>query len=287
MNPFDWRGPQFLAFYLVFAVLVLVGAWLFRRMKESGPAPKMNLDPYAIAYLRGGENEAVRVALVSLIDRGLLTTTKSKVVRASHADPAAVRHPIEQMILKKLGLPREASDIFKDASLDLVCAPFQTALQEHALLPDTAAQQSRREVFSGALALLLGVGGIKVFLGLSRDRPVVILVVLMVVVTFFAWKVCFPRITARGQAMLEDLRALYAGLRLRAATIRAGGTTIDAAMLAAVFGIGLLPAAGFGYTRTLFPQAASGNSSTASCGSSCGSSCGGGGCGGGCGGCGS
>ena len=139
MNPFDLRGPEFLLFYVVFAILVIVGAWLFRRMKEVGPAPKMELDPYAIAYLRGGKNEAVRVAMVSLIDRGLLIANADQVVRASHADPSSVRRPIEKALLEKFAARRKAPDIFKETSLEAACSPFQNTLKEHALLPDGGA----------------------------------------------------------------------------------------------------------------------------------------------------
>ena len=136
------------------------------------------------------------------------------------------------------------------------------------------------------VALLLGVGGFKVFGALGRGHSnVLFLIFLMLVAPIFAWGVCCPRQTERGKFMLEDLRALYGGLKARAAAIPPGGATIEALMLAAVFGLGLLPATNFGYAKTLFPQAT--GTSSSGCGSGCGSSCGGGGCGGGCGGCGS
>src|SRR6185295_16874913 len=69
VNPFDLPGPEFLLFYIILAVAVITALALLRRAAESDSAPQVDLgDPYLIAYLRGGENEAPRVALVSLID---------------------------------------------------------------------------------------------------------------------------------------------------------------------------------------------------------------------------
>src|SRR6185436_11482472 len=85
-----------------------------------------------------------------------------------------------------------------------------------------------------------------------------------------------PFRTARGDALLADLRTLFRRLKDRAGSLRAGGATADAALLAAVFGLSALPASGFAYAKRLYPRAAT--SSGSSCSStSCGSSCGGGG----------
>src|SRR6185436_17424948 len=94
----------------------------------------------------------------------------------------------------------------------------------------------------------------------------IIFMVVAVGITFAVWS---PRLTAQGKATLEDIQALYAGLKDRAYSLRAGGATAEAVMLAAVFGLTALEASAFAYTRTLFPKAVS-TSSGSSCGSSCG-----------------
>ncbi len=40
------------------------------------PVIPAKIDPYQIAYLRGGENETTRVAVASLVQRGLLQMTE-------------------------------------------------------------------------------------------------------------------------------------------------------------------------------------------------------------------
>ncbi len=52
MKPFDWPGPAFLGFYLLLTLAVLAG----------------------IYYLRAGPAGAISVAMVSLLERGHLTT---------------------------------------------------------------------------------------------------------------------------------------------------------------------------------------------------------------------
>ena len=73
MNPFELRGPEFLAFYAVFGLVVLGLLVLFRHAGEPEDSARVSIsDPYLIAYLRGGRNEALRVVTMSLIERDLL-----------------------------------------------------------------------------------------------------------------------------------------------------------------------------------------------------------------------
>lgn len=298
MNPFDLRGPEFLVFYLILSAVVIGALMLFRRMVESGEG-KMDLaDPYLIASLRGGENEVFRVALISLIDRGLLIVDGTQVRAADRASADSVRRVIEKEIIRKCAKPRDASSLFYDPKINEACREYQETLKRCRLLPDEWLVRWRWIRFGLAAAVLIGAGGTKVIVALERGRTNVgFLIVLMIAATVIAAKVSFPRLTDAGKAILADIQTLYSGLKGRATLISPGGASIDAMMLAAAFGIGMLPVETYGYTRKLFPVAQSSGSNwsdvsgfTSSCsssGSSGGSSCGGGGCGGGCGGCGS
>ena len=287
MNPFDLHGPEFLQFYIVLAAFVAIALAFHRRRYEAGPAPKIEFDPYSIAFLRGGKNEALRVGVVSLIDRGLLAVKGEKVAQTAQARSVTAT-PHERALLDHFSRERKATDVFKDGRLDETCRPFAENLQEHGLLPDETAKKRRWTATMLALLLLLGVSGIKLAVALQRGKHnVIFLIVVTVIAVVVAWRVGNPRVTLRGKAFLEDLRLLYRGLKDRASSVHSGGATAEALMLAAVFGLAALPVASFAYSRSLFPKAQSSTSGCGtSCGSSCGSSCGGGGCGGGCGGCG-
>jgi uncharacterized protein (TIGR04222 family) len=308
MNPFDLPGPEFLLFFIGLSVLAIVALIVTRKVAESSRAPKLDLsDPYVIAYLRGAEPETLRVAAVSLIDRGLLLATGTQLQVAEKASSDAVRRPIEKELLRKFKRADEASSIFDDSRLRATCKPYEQTLKAAGLLPSVAINNARLSRLLIASGVLGGVAIVKVLIALERGRTNVWFLIILTVVAFvIAVKISFPRLTESGKTMIADLQNLYSGLKDRAKFLRPGGATIEPLMLAAVFGVGALSSADFAFAQLLFPRAkATADSamwnSTTSCGSSCsssfgdsgsscsssscGSSCGGG-CGGGCGGCG-
>src|SRR6516165_12471608 len=101
MNPFDLTGPSFLIFYICVALMVIIALKLAIDEAEGGALRALPLsDPYQIAWLRGGTPEAARVAVLSLIDRGLLAVSGENLVNLSSAQ-SAVREPIERAILAR------------------------------------------------------------------------------------------------------------------------------------------------------------------------------------------
>jgi uncharacterized protein (TIGR04222 family) len=269
-------------------------------------------DPYLIAYMRGGEHEALRVAVISLVDRGMLVMdgefirrpdrvtseitsmfrsdwrAKPLVRRADHVTGDIGARPIERAVLEKFGLPGQAASVLNDKDLKPVFQAYHNDLERAGLLPDSVTRAARlKRLLLGLMALGI-VGVIKILIGLSLGRPVGFLVLMMIVAMAIAAAISFPRLTARGKAALKDITNLYSGLRMQIYSSSPGGASAELAMFAAVFGVAELAATPFGYAQTLFPGATS--SSSGGCGSSDGGGCGGGGggCGGGgCGGCGS
>ena len=53
-----------------------------------------------IAYLRGGANEALRVAMVSLVDRKLLKADGTTLKTRGHVTADPVRHPVEKALIE-------------------------------------------------------------------------------------------------------------------------------------------------------------------------------------------
>ena len=290
MNPFDLRGPDFLAFYFAVGVATLAVVWLLRRAHESKDtvAPVLN-DYLEIAYLRGGANEALRVATMNLINRGLIDVgTRDRL----HAlDPQArVDKASERALLGKFRAPEDATRIFSDETLHrAVTDECRPVLARMGLVPDTSQQLTRAFLLVVGASWLAGLAVLKILVALSRGRSNILF--LVVEASLFCWllyKATHPLRTPSGDALLADLRTLFAGLRQRGRSLVQGVDTQDFALLVAVFGMAALPPA-FSFDR-VFRKAS--DSSSSSCGSGCGSSsggssCGGGGCGGGCGGCGS
>jgi uncharacterized protein (TIGR04222 family) len=289
-NPFDLHGPAFLLFYACLGVAVALALRASRRRNEEGPAPRIDTsDPYLIAYLRGGKNEAARVAAVSLVDRGLLKEEGDDKLWAVGGS-GMVRRPIEKALLRVFAHPAAVGAMFNDREIEDACREFQDHLTRRGCLPNEDVRAQRRRLFMMALAVLLGVAAIKIAVALGRGRTnIVFLIVFAIVLTIVCWNVVNRRRTRRGDETMQDLQRLFARLEARALSLVPGGANADAVMLAAVFGVTALPSAGFAYAHRLFRKSKSSDSSGgggcgSSCGSSAGSSCGGGG--GGCGGCG-
>jgi uncharacterized protein (TIGR04222 family) len=289
VNPFTLPGPQFLRVYLVMGLLVLLLVRFLMRRAESGDdAPRLDLkDVYAIAHLRGGAAEAARVATFSLLDRGLLRAHARMVAASGTTGTGFDGRPLDRALLLKFTTPAAVSEAIGDPRVRAACEELASGLKSRGLLATEAVLAVRRPLFGLGMAVLLGVAGIKLLVALNTGHSNIEFLLMMAAVFCLLLFVVYrrPR-TKLGDQVLAELRVLFARLRRRSATLKPGGETEEAALLAAVFGVAALPAVSFGYIRQVFPQNSSASNSCGSGGSGCGSGCGGGG-GGGCGGCGS
>lgn len=281
MSPFDLRGPAFLLFYWVLGAAVFAAlAWL-RHRRESGPVPRLKaVDPYVVAHLRGGEEEAIKLVVLSLVDRGLLVAADDRVTAVDGAQEK-VQRPLERRILEAAARGTTGRALLRDPRVREACAALGAHLRAQKMLPSEDQRAHRWLLGIGAIALLWSVALVKIGVALARGRPNVGLLILSTLASaLIVAKVLGRRRTALGDAFLADLRALFAGLR--AQPLRGGGETNEAALLAAVFGFSTVAVGAWAAAGALFPQPPSDRK-----GSSCssGASCGGG-CGGGCGGCG-
>ncbi len=314
MNPFDLRGPEFLLFYFIFSIIVLLVLFFLRQRDERRDGGKPPLDdPYLVAFLRGGESAALRVATLSLIDRGLLSLKSSgasvlfRGAAENHLelkDPLAletVKRPIEKRVLEAFKTAQPISLTLDSLVGCTACVDYAASLQELGLLPGPDIRSARRRRFKVALYVLLGVAGLKIVVALARGRTnILFLIILAALAAYLTSRTSNPFRTARGDKFLEDVRSLFSSLRLRAASLRPGGATTDLVWLASAYGLTEVSPILFPQVTALYPpkrDRASGSwdpsdwdfsdwgSGNSSCGTA--SSCGGGGCGGGgCGGCG-
>lgn len=290
MNPFDLRGPQYLLFYVIVAVGTLVLLAHLRRRREreltGDTTPRLH-DPYAIAFLRGGKHELVRVATVSLVDRGLLAFQSEQLVTTPVGRETQVRKSIEAYILKFCEEVRRPEELFETTYFDTVEVDYTHELEQHQLLAGDDVHAVRRPLFLSAAFVLLFFSVGKIVVAVSRGRTNIgFLVLFTIFALLIARGVAYPRLTDRGQRFLDELRNVFQSLKLRAPTLRSGGANADVALAAAVFGVTALSPGDFGWAVKLHPRTGDGSSSSSSGGCGGGSSCGGGGCGGGCGGCG-
>ncbi len=325
LNPFDLPDPQFLLFFLAMIALGMVAVWFLRRametgdkMKAIGNARDLAEDPYCVAFLRGGRYEVLSVALVALIEKGLLKP-HGEFVRTEGKDALEkVSRPLDKAILSRFALLsmgtglRRADSIYRDpvalAEADLI----GEELEQRGLLPDNRVRQIRRWLVIIPVALLWTLAAIKIGVALSRGRTNVGFLLLLAVLVPFLMKVVSRALRTRlGDQTFGWIQSFFENLWQRRRSFELNRTSSELTFLAAVFGISALPDGMRDMMRALdlqvpktarlsesiidldspwFSWNSSGSSSSgswSSCGS--GSSCGGGGgCGGGgCGGCGS
>ena len=278
-NPFDLRGPDFLVFYIILGALVTLTVAILRRQVEPVASITAPLTDYLkIAYLRGGPSEALRVATIALLDRGLVAVVDERQLKTTAEKMPAGLLRTEQRMLESCKDPTRASAIVDDTSLRVtVTSECEGHLVRAGLLPDGNAKLVQQGLMLCGVLLLGLVATLKIAVALGRGRTNVgFLIVAAIAFGYIVYRVASPSRTLAGEAMLADLRQLFSGSRARA-TARAPSGTNELALLTAVFGIGTVG-------ENLFRRP---ERETSSWGGSCGSggSCGGGGgCGGGCGG---
>ena len=301
MNPFEGSGPQFLVFYAAFGLAVLALAHAFRpdRRASDTASPIDPTDPYAIAFLRAGSNEALRVATLSLVDRGLLEVTEAAdkkhepELMAQRDARDKVRRPIEVAILEHFSGRLSADTVFGTTKTDRAIDQYRERLESQGLLPTEADRQGRLTVKRIAWGALWLVAVARIVQALSNQQSnLLFLIGLAVAFSFAVARVVDRPRTGSGDHALAELRALFAGLRAGVDRLSPGGATNEMALVAAVYGVGTLPDERFPFVRKLYRRATAARSSGAACGSGCGGGGGGDGgdggdgCGGGCGGCG-
>jgi uncharacterized protein (TIGR04222 family) len=299
VNPFDLRGPEFLVFYVVTCAVVIGGlVWVFLQRRraaiERARAPLE--DPMLIAYLRGGVDEAVAVAVASLVDRGLLKVVDADRLQAA-APPSSVSRPIERAILENCAKPSRFRGCVTDRSVRECCEPFKTELDRLGLSTGAGSLAADFVLAAVAWLVLLAIGVHKLDLAIERGhKNIQGLIVVMVAATVAILVVTVRVREGAAAAVTKDLRVLFTDLRRRGPKLERGRATNDLEYLAAVYGASMLPINLFPERDGLFPHPVTALADQARRGfvSSCGtwggcggaSGCGGGG-GGGCGGCGS
>ena len=304
-NPFYWTGPWFLAAYLVFGLLVYFGVReLLLRQELRNPHAQLTLadDPYRIAFLRGGALEAVKIAAIVLVDRGLLRADGPLLETASADSVRFASHDIERDVLRLyLGRQGHSKELAVQADAFPSCQAYLKSLTEQELLVGAPLLRRREKFTWVAHYLLLTVALVKAIIAVSTGHYNLLFLAIMTAAFLLKLRGLRTRNTSfAAQRLLSDLRMLFSRLNMRSSRLQAGNGSADMALLAAIFGIGALPLAVYPYLLDLYPMAKptySGDSSSGSSGdsssggdgggdsggSSCGSGCGGCGGGGGCG----
>jgi uncharacterized protein (TIGR04222 family) len=318
----DLYGPYFLLFYAAAIVALIVACYrsvrsLDRTNDLEPPEIPAKLDPYEIAYLRGGKNEVTRVAIASLIQRGLLQITekKGRVSTTKEIDkgrkPASGELlPIEACVLKWPRFPVQPATIFQpgglSSSVKEACEAYRAKLDEEGFLTPQEMKAFGVRLWLIGSALILGLGGYKLAVALAKGHTnVAFLCILGIggVIALAVTCLALPRLSRLGKAYLEQLKLAYDGLKSQVhpvgslespltwandpgnrGRLQHASAYSDCLLMVGIFGVASLADTPLSDVTTMFKQGAS---ASGGCGGGCGGGgggCGGGGCGGGCGG---
>lgn len=304
-------GPRFLALYA--CVIAIVFIWSVRKARRADPTREMEPmpipsqpDPYEIAYLRGGENEVLRLVIFTLVQRGYLESANAGLKqRDRHPD---VRHlsNIEDLVFETFAERKSPREIFGDTTLRKFlirfCEFYKKQLVSKSLLhPDTSAGDQLKLCLQGVGVILI-LGGYKLWAALSTGHYNVGFLVAMAIGSSLALilvcKSYYPRATWRGRVYLERVKIAFEKLKDRVCAVEPDSTDPLLLLVVSLFGLSVLADTAHASLFKMFEKSAQTNfrgpeADCGSCSSTGGSSCGGGGdgggssCGGGgCGGCG-
>jgi uncharacterized protein (TIGR04222 family) len=318
-------GPHFLLFYAVTILMTIITLAIVKRLldrtdKLPSPAIPTKVDPYQIAYLRGGTNEMARSVVFSLMQKDLLefvqNTNETSIKRKNSTNPLPKLNNIEDITLDWFSSTREIKELFGSNGLILQLEAFgdsyKQTLERQQLLTDSELKGSFAIFKWLGILLIANLGLYKIVAALANGRFNVIFLLIMggVGLGLIAWASVMPRTTKLGKAYLERLQIAFENLKAKSQYMyrqpetaqQASQTTfagVDPLLLTVgVFGGGILAGTMYDNYNQAFQKSQQANAASySSCGSSCGScsssdggsscsggsSCGGG-CGGGCGG---
>ncbi len=317
-------GPYFLIFFgflIFFAVIILafVKSQFDKTNHFTIPSIPSNIDPYEIAYLRGGTNEVARSVIFSLLQKGFIeidNIATPAVIRKTLNQPnRIVLDQIELTALGWLGASREPKELFGSyglvGQLETYGRNYQGQLEQQQLLTGDEDHAALAPAKWSVYLLILVFGGYKTIAAiLHGNYNIILLIIFTIAGLLIAREVSkLPRITKLGKSYLDRLQTAFDTLKYtsqrayiqsnepRVVPQTAFGGVDPLLLSVGVFGSGILAGTVFDGYNNAFQRAqnasvAGGSSCSGGCGScSTGSSCssgdgGGSSCGGGCGGCG-
>lgn len=284
--PWSMKGPSFLRFFLVFLGGCWTVAYLVRQSRKlplgrSGDViPELSV--YEIAFLGGGARRLMQALTAKLAAEKKIDIDENTkaVLRAGDSQEAEEleRHILERVEGQKLRTLQEEVTPELEAHAE--------RLKKLGLLVPDCVQRHLILVPFLIAALPLVVGGIKLAIGLAKDKPVGFLVFLLAVALIVALGFCRKAFRSkRGDLVLAALQRNNESVKVdlhQSVSVSQGAIVCLAVGL---FGAEALAGTPYSFLKErLGPESGGGG-----CGSGCGGGgggCGGGGCGGGCGGCG-
>ncbi len=215
-NPINFTGPEFLTFYIFLVVMgIALAAWLrFSLCLVSGNINQQpDLNTYEIAFLAGGNHRLIMAAITSLVKQGYVEVlkekspfgrTQDKLVVTGKID--AIADPVEKAVAQDiLATDGAIKQVFQKSTG--MKDSIRSRLEQLGLFLSDA-QALKAQIYPSLIVvILLGIGLCKMAVGISRDKPVGLLLIcifgLLVLGARFFVK---PQRSRYGEIIFKDLR---------------------------------------------------------------------------------
>ena len=175
INPLDLRGPEFLQLYLLLLVAAVCAAATLRwtlRLPADGPVgEEVQLDPYEVAYLAGGEQRAADAAIVGLVQRRVLAVAPAERKLIAQSPLPAKAHPLEKAVAPSKAQPEWTVVAARSAARPAL-AEIRDRLIGLGLVVADGQAWATRLVSSAPFLAVLALGILKFIVGMTRHRPV-------------------------------------------------------------------------------------------------------------------
>lgn len=296
------KGQHFLIVFLVYALMVLMGAYLINRQDGTHNSflyEREMPDPIAVAVLRGGWQAVVQTVIFQLLERGILEISR---IYSKNSFVCIARDekltPLEQFIMKSLLTKQSVRGLYRDSEfkkeMENYLKQSTLKLEQLRLFKDEELRRRSSSIFWLSALLLFLMAVPKLYLGLTWGKPVSFLVLLLLIALVALWFIVIKvRLTTFGKLYWNILKKRFQWAR---EDFRSGGNDggLEPAYFVALFGVGVFSGSLFfeDFQRAFGVRSSgggcsgfSGGCSGSSSGGGCSSGCSGGG-GGGCGGCG-
>ncbi len=295
-------GPTFLVYYFIYAIVVIVLTKLVSQYDYTSnkdiPEPT-SLTPLELAILRKGYKGALISTFFNLWHKKIVSIEKSNrsLVIQQISNNTSHLNVLEKTICNYLVKPRYYRQFFTKNSqktINELLVPNMETLFRLELIPNERIRKHIWRSFNTGIFLLIGFGGIKLYFGVVREKPVTLLILLMAISIIMLYLTIRPsQVTnsSLGRKLLKQAKTRFEYLKN---SKNNSNLLTDKNLLygVAVLGVSKFISGEIGSilkNPSLLEQTARSTSSIHGC-SSCGDGCGGGGCssgcGGGCGGCG-
>jgi uncharacterized protein (TIGR04222 family) len=268
INPLDWTAEPFLSLYGTLAGLACLICFFLRERIGRAETLPARLDALQLAYLTGGPQRVADVVALGFMAANAQTAGRVN-------SPASFGAPLElspelRPFRNCLAAGDPVSTAFRRAAV-AQASGLSDKLESMGLAPTSAEMSSYRIRAAAILFVPLALGIAKAFVGASRDKPIGILIVLLIATGVLAVFLLRPEwSTPAGRQALE---------KARMNGTRAARAPLNHELMLAVALTGTVVLTGTAYAQLHEARQSS------SGGDGGGGGCGGGG--GGCGGCGS